>query len=95
MYIVNDKLPKDCFECKFRTKCDVWESFLRLPLNMAEIEIEDLKYLRPMVFRNCKLRKIPPFISRFYIKFIKKKCQHLCILCEHKNHCELYTFGKE
>lgn len=95
MYIVNEKMPKDCFECKFRTKCDVWEAFIRLPIDMSKIDIDDLEYLRPMVFRNCKIRKVPAFISRLYFKWIKKKCQHLCLTCEHRSHCEIYLYGRE
>ena len=51
MYIVDEKLPKDCFECKFRTKCNVWESFLKLPLNMQEINIDSWIHNTPGIPR--------------------------------------------
>lgn len=95
MYLVNKKLPKDCFECEYRTKCDVWQAFLRLPIDMAEIKMEDMELLKPMRYRNCKIHKIPKFISRFYFKFILKKCQHICRLCKHKKQCEIYQYGEE
>ncbi|MBO7691152.1 MAG: hypothetical protein J6T10_00780 [Methanobrevibacter sp.] len=89
MYIVDEKLPKDCFECKFRTRCNVWESFLKLPLNMQEINIDDLDYLRPMVFSTCRLHPIPSIIQKLYMKWYMRKCMHLCLFCKHKNKCEL------
>ena len=95
MYIVDDKLPKDCFECKFRTKCNVWEAFLRLPIEMAEIKMDDLELLKPMKYRNCKIHKVPSWIARLYFKFIKGKCKHLCCTCNHKNKCELYLYGRD
>lgn len=95
MYLVNDKLPKDCFECKFRTKCDVWQAFLKLPINIAEIKLEDMNVLKPMIYRNCKIYKVPKWIKRFYFKFIMRKCPHLCKFCKHKNKCEIYLNGEE
>lgn len=95
MYIIDEKLPKDCFECKFRTRCNVWEAFLKLPINPDELDIDDLDYLKPMVFTSCKIKPIPQLIQKLYIKWVMKSCRHLCLFCNHKNKCELCIVRKD
>ena len=91
MYIVLEELPKNCFDCKFRTKCNVWEKFLKLPFNDYGIEQEDLRYLKPTVFSVCRLRPIPLLIQKLYVKWHMKQCRHLCLFCKFKKQCELCT----
>lgn len=94
MYIVNDNMPKDCFECPFRTKCNVWEDFLKLPINEANIEIDSVMFLKPTVFRACKIQRIPNKVMRFYLKWGKRLCRHLCLYCKHKKYCDLYNYSR-
>ena len=95
MYIVNEKLPKDCFECKFRTKCNVWEAFLKLPINIEELNMDDLEYLKPMVFSHCKLYEVPNKYVRLFHKWIKRECMHICLFCKHKHKCEMCILRKD
>ena len=95
MYLVTDDLPKDCFECKFRTKCEVWEKFLNLPFDKGEILMNDLDLLKPRVFTCCKIHPTTKLVSRFYFKWVLKRCRHICLFCRYKRHCEIYLNGRD
>ena len=95
MYIIDDELPKDCFSCIHRTKCNIWEEFMTLSIDEADIRIDTLKYFKPMEHRCCKyVVEIPSSLVKFYNKFILMKCPHLCKGCRHKNKCDIYNIGR-
>lgn len=95
MYLVTEEMPKDCFECKFKNGCQVWDDFMKLPLDHATIIMDDLQWLKPTVFKCCKIQPLNKIASRFYLKWILKKCRHICYFCRHKEKCEIYQDGRE
>ena len=89
MYIIMDEPPKTCFECPVRSKCSVWERFLLLPTDIGEVKLEHLEYFKPEHNFFCLLNLVPKKQEKFYRKWVKGECRHLCLFCKYRKECDI------
>lgn len=89
MYIVRDDVPYSCFQCPHRGKCDVWESLLNLPPEVADNVIDNLEYFKPEMNYHCKIYRVPKWLENLYTKWWRGECRHLCLFCKYRKECDL------
>lgn len=87
MLLVNEELPKNCIHCPHTDKCNVWQLIVD---EMDEDMFMDFPTPQPMQYPCCKyIVEIPHWIVRFYRKWFKGICPHICLWCKHKKECDL------
>lgn len=87
MYIMNEEIPKTCLKCPAHGRCDVWRTIFD---DKYEPYFMDVPTPKPMQYACCKIiAVIPKPIERFYKKWIKGECRHICFLCNHRKECDL------